>query len=105
MGTLLILRQILFAETFLFDGFNPNFIFAYDHFTCYHSSPNFTPLDQSAQMRLIQPVLAGGFGNRKKCGKCSHTRPLKTAQRTQESIGCVAVLQGWHPCLREAGGW
>jgi len=62
MGMLLILRQILFAEAFLRNGFTSNFIFAYDHFTCYHSGPDFTPLDQLAQMRLIQPVLAGGFG-------------------------------------------
>jgi len=59
---LLILRQILFAKTFFLDGLSSDLFFAHDHFSRYHSRPDFTFLNQSAQASLIQPILVGGFG-------------------------------------------
>ncbi len=65
---LLILRQILFAETFFLDGLSSDLFFAHDHFSRYHSSPNFTFLNQVTQTRFIQPVLAGVDSNHRPPG-------------------------------------
>jgi len=62
----LVLRQILFAETFGFNSFAAYFFLAHDYLSHSYSCAYFTRINQSAQARFFQPVFAGGFGKGEK---------------------------------------